>query len=66
MYKNFAASLLPAIVVARGTGDGSSIDNAAETWLIPGWLMLASYNQFNPAAAVDEFHGDLVFGAGPP
>ena len=36
MYKNFAASLIPAIVVARGTGDGSSFDNAAETWLIPG------------------------------
>jgi len=28
--------------------------------------LLASYNQFNPAAGVDEFHGDLVVRAGPP
>ena len=44
MYKNFAASLIPAIVVARGNGDGSSKDNASEVWLIPGQLKLEAYN----------------------
>jgi len=36
MNKNFAASLIAIVVAARGTGDGSSMDNATETWIIPG------------------------------
>ena len=67
MYKKFAAcSTISTVVVTRGIGDGSSMENASETWLIPGQLMLASYNQFNTITGVDEFHGDLIVEAGPP
>ena len=64
MYKNFAASIIAAIAVARGNRDGSSMENAADIWLIPNLLKLESYNQFNPITMSDEFHGDLILGAG--
>ena len=63
MYKNFAASLIPAIAVTRGTGDGSSIDNASEVQLIPNLLKLETFNKFNPITMADEFHGNLIVGA---
>ena len=34
MYRTFAASILAAITMARGTGDGSSKENASEVKLI--------------------------------
>ena len=65
MYKNFAASIIAAIAVARGNRDGSSMENAAEIWLIPNLLKLESYNQFNLITMSDEFHGDLIVGVPP-
>lgn len=34
MYRTFAASILAAVTMARGTGDGSSKANASEIKLI--------------------------------
>ena len=34
MYRTFAASILAAVTMARGTGDGSSKANATETVLV--------------------------------
>ena len=65
MYRNFAASMILAIAVARGTRDGSSMENAAEIWLIPNLLKLETYNQLNQISMADEFHGDLIVGAPP-
>ena len=42
MYKNFAVSLILTIVVTRGIGDCSSINNASEVWtnsIRSLWLM---------------------------
>ena len=57
--------MILAIAVARGTRDGSSMENAAEIWLIPNLLKLETYNQLNQISMADEFHGDLIVGAGP-
>ena len=57
MIKTFAAALAPIVVLARGTGDGSSQENAAEIELIPGALKLYTYNTLNekdPKNKIDE------------
>ena len=64
MYKNFAVSLILTVVVTRGIGDCSSINNASEVWLIPRLLKLETFNKFNPITIADEFHSDLIVGAG--
>ena len=60
MLNIFAASVLFAAIQAKGTGDGSSKQNAAEVELIPGKLKLFTYNENN--AGIDMLHGDLWFG----
>ena len=57
MLDIFAALILFAAVQARGTGDGSSMQNAAEVELIPGELKLFTYNENNDG--VDMLHGEL-------
>jgi hypothetical protein len=66
MFKSFAASLLSAAALARGTADGSSADNAYATELLnesPVKLTLYTYNATTQDEAtrtkdVYEFHGD--------
>lgn len=56
----FAIATLAAAAIAKGTGDGSSRDNAAETVLIDAdgaKLTLKTYNA--SAEGVNELHGDL-------
>ena len=60
MKRIFAPSILFAAVKARGTGDGSSEQNAAEVELIPGRLRLETYNQ--NIAGIDNLRGNLWFG----
>ena len=60
MLNIFAASVLFAAVQAKGTGDGSSMQNAAEVELIPGKLKLFTYNENN--AGIDMLHGSLQYG----
>ena len=63
MFKSFIAALAPATILAYGTGDGSSYENAAErsgidngttkakTWL-RWWL------DFGEDGATPTFHGE--------
>ena len=44
MLRIFAATCIPYVALARGTGDGSSSRDAAEVELIPGVLKLFTYN----------------------
>ena len=60
MGRIFAPSILFAAVKARGTGDGSSVQNAAEVELIPGRLKLWTYNE--NIAGIDTLRGNLWFG----
>ena len=66
MYKTFVSALIPALAIARGTGDGTSRENSRTNWLINGvessstatYLHLHTWNEL----AVDgtwEWHGDL-------
>lgn len=67
MFKSFAAALIPAIIVAKGTGDGTSQDNALTIELMNVPIDLSSkgskvftLNTYNKREVngVDEFHGD--------
>ena len=60
MFKTITAALAPIAVFGRGTGSGVSVENAGEVELIPGKLILYTYNEDN--AGTDEFHGDLWYG----
>ena len=59
MFKNFAAALVPMVVLGRGTNDGTSAENATEIELIPNKLKLFTYNQ--NIAGIDVFRGDLSY-----
>jgi len=65
MFKTFSAALLAAVSVAKGTGDGSSRENAVTTELISDakvGLTLHSYNSQNGDTL--ELHGDLAANGG--
>ena len=60
MLRTLVAVILPLVVFGRGTGNGSSNENAAEIDLISGVLRLFIYNQ---KGTTDELHGDLWYAA---
>jgi len=62
MFKNFAAALVPIVILGRGTNDGTSAENATEIELIPNKLKLFTYNQ--NIAGIDVFRGDLSYKTG--
>jgi len=57
MLEIFGASVLFFLAEARGTGNGSSTENATEVELIPGTLKLFTYNE--NSAGKDMLNGDL-------
>ena len=66
MIKIFAKALAPIVVFSRGTGDGTSWENATEIELLSGGtsavgtsLKLYIYNSFN--GSTDELQGDLSY-----
>ena len=47
MYRTFAASILAAVTMARGRGDGSSKENATETVLVDDAKVITTLYTYN-------------------
>jgi len=60
MLKTVYVAFAPLFAFGRGTGDGTSPENAYEIELLPGSLKLFTYNINN--AGTDELQGDLWYG----
>ena len=62
IYRTFAASILAAVTMARGTGDGTSRANASELKLVESngvALTLYSYMEYNNG--IDDHFIELKF-----
>ena len=59
MYRIFAASILAAITMARGTGDGSSKANASEVKLIDTGIVSTLYTYNERSDGNDELHVEV-------
>ena len=63
MYRTFAASILAAITMARGTGDGASKENATEVKLIDAENVATTLYTYNVREinGNDTLHAELMF-----